>query len=77
MRGSSFHSVGKSLTMRGEKRLGRKRYPQIGVTGGRAARDEGGEGPLLTNLNFQAKTAKNQLGQPAVAGNEGNEDPPY
>ena len=32
----------------------------------------------MTNLNFQAKTPKNQLGQPAVgpvAADEGNEDP--
>ena len=45
--------VGKSLDMRGEKILGRKN----GVIGGRAATDEGGEETLLTNLNFQAKTA--------------------
>ena len=58
--------------MRGENILGRKN----GVIGGRAATDEGGEETLLTNLNFQAKTAKkNQLGQPAVAANEGGEDP--
>ena len=50
-----YHSVGKSLSMRGEKRLGRKRYPQNGVTGGRAARDEGGEDRPLTNLKFRQK----------------------
>ena len=30
----------------------------------------------MTNLNIQAKAPKNQLGQPAVAGNEGGEDRP-
>ena len=49
--------------------------PQNGVTGGRVARDEGSEEPILTNLNFQAKTPKNQVGQPPVAADEGNEDP--
>ena len=32
---------------------------------------------LMTNLNFQARAPKNQLGQPPVAGNEGIEDRPY
>ena len=32
---------------------------------------------LMTNLNFQARAPKNQLGQTAVAGNEGIEVPHY
>ena len=32
---------------------------------------------LLTNLNFQARAPKKQLGQPPVTGNEGIEDRPY
>ena len=39
------------LVWGGEKRLGRKVPPQNGVTGGRAAADEGSEEALLTSLN--------------------------
>ena len=52
------HSEGESLGMGGEKRLGRKGHPQNGVTGGRAARDEGGEDRPLTNLKFRQKHQK-------------------
>ena len=45
--------------MGGEKRLGRKRSPQNGVTGGRAASDEGSEVPLLTNLKSRQEHPKN------------------
>ena len=52
--------------MGGEKRLGRKGHPQNGVTGGRAARDEGGEDRPLTNLKFSALAGAYQTGSAAA-----------
>ena len=39
------------------------------------ARDERSEEALLTSPNIQAKAPKNQLGQPALAADEGIEEP--
>ena len=48
--------------------------PQNGVTGGRAAADEGNEEALLTSLKSWASSPKSLLGQPAMAQDEGNEE---
>ena len=48
--------------------------PQNGVTGGRAAADEGNEEALLTSLKSWASAPKTLLGQAAMAQDEGNEE---